>query len=347
MIATERAKRPSDWKAAQKAEEDTPETDPDCPFCPGNERLTPPEAGALRGDTKPDAPGWKVRVVPNKFPALVNPESLPEDDRDMPSIPGQVPEDLDTAMYWRSPGAGAHEVIVESTLHNGTLGSYTTGHLKDILSVLRERVLLLYDRDVVKYVQVFKNHGERGGASLAHPHFQIVALPVLPTVIANEGLRQKDYEARTGRCLFCDLVEREIEKDVRVISKSDRFVALSPFASRYSYETMVVPRKHIPSYPALTEEDLSSLAETIGGLFSRYEALFSSMPYNMIFHGMPDMALGGRKWPYHFHIHVYPRLNTEAGLELGTGVHINPSPPEAATKQFLEAPGTEGGSDHA
>ncbi|MEX0973973.1 MAG: galactose-1-phosphate uridylyltransferase [Bacillota bacterium] len=343
VIATERTKRPSDWKGAQKAPKEHLDKDPGCPFCPGNEHLTPPEVTALREGTEPDQPGWKVRVVPNKFPALIESAALTEESREVPSVQGQVPEDLDTAMYWRAPGVGAHEVVIETIAHDGTLGSYTAGHMQSVLEVMKERTLLAYDRKEIKYVQVFKNHGERGGASMAHPHFQIIGLSVLPTVLANEGARQRHYESKTGRCLFCDLVEREIEKGVRVVQKSKDFAVIAPFASRYSYETMIVPRKHISSFADAKSEDLSSLAETIVNLFGRYESMFSSLPYNMVFHGMPLSARETRKWPYHAHIHIYPRLNTEAGLELGTGVYINPSPPELATQQFLAAPADEGG----
>jgi UDPglucose--hexose-1-phosphate uridylyltransferase len=219
--------------------------------------------------------------------------------------------------------------------------------MRDVLSVLRERVRLLYDRDEVKYVQVFKNHGERGGASLAHPHFQIIGLPVMPGTVVNEETRQRDYESRTGRCLFCDLVEREIEKDVRVISRSDAFAVIAPFASRFSYETVIVPRRHLSCLSDASDDDLLSLAEAIVSLFSRYETMFASLPYNMVFHGIPAKTRGDRKGLCHAHIHINLRLGTEAGLELGTGAYINPSPPELATKQFLSANDGEGGFDDA
>lgn len=333
LIATERAKRPSDFKAAQKPEEPARPVDPACPFCPGNEKMTPPEISALRGDTARDTEGWQVRVVPNKFPALVRPEDLPGEDA--PSVPAEGPENLGTAMYWQVPGVGAHEVVVESTAHGGTLGSYPVDHLKDVLGVLKERSLLLYDRPEIRYVQVFKNQGPRGGASLAHPHFQVIGLPVMPAAVASEGARQREYEARAGRCLFCDLVEREIEKNVRIVKATPEFVALCPFGSRYSFETLIIPRKHISCFTEMGPADDKGLAAVMVDLFSRYEALFASMPYNMVFHGVPAAIRQKRKWPFHAHIHVYPRLNTEAGLELGTGVYINPSPPEAAAQQLV------------
>lgn len=337
VIAAERAKRPSDWESAQRSRKDIPSSDARCPFCPGNEKLTPPEVKAVRGESPPDEPGWTIRVVPNKFPALVRPEDLPGEEGERSALQGQAPEGLHTAMYWRIPGIGAHEVVVESTLHNATLGSYAPEHLACVLEVLKERALLLYDRRETRYVQVFKNHGERGGASLSHPHFQVIGLPVLPSAVVSEGLRQREYESRAGRCLFCDMVERELEKDVRVVGKSAEFVVLSPFASGYSFEALIVPRKHLGSFAEAGVEDNRALAQALVDLFRRYEALFPSLPYNMVFHGIPETARNRRNWPYHAHIHVYPRLNAEAGLELGTGVHINPLPPELATRQLLSA----------
>lgn len=335
VIASERAKRPSDFKAAQKPEEAAGRTvDPACPFCPGNEKMTPPEISARRGDTVPDSEGWQVRVVPNKFPALVSPEDAAGDEA--PPV-GEGPENLAAAMYWQAPGVGAHEVVVESPAHGGTIGSYSADHFAAVLGALNERTLLLYDRPEVRYVQVFKNQGQKGGASLAHPHFQVIALPVMPSSVTSEGARQRDYEARAGRCLFCDLVEREIEKGARIVEKTEDFVALCPFGSRYSFETLIVPRKHISCFTELGSSNEKRLAEVMVSLFSRYETLFAALPYNMVFHGVPGPVREKRKWPFHAHIHVYPRLSTEAGLELGTGVYINPSPPESAAEQLLSA----------
>ncbi|MGE5578728.1 MAG: galactose-1-phosphate uridylyltransferase [Bacillota bacterium] len=344
VIATERAKRPSDWKAAQKASSGSPEHDPACPFCPGNEKHTPPEVASLRDSGGPDEPGWRVRVVPNKFPALVQPGSLPEYDQDAAVT---QPADLETAMYWRALGVGAHEVVIESNSHNTTLAEYTPNHLKDVFLMLRQRITDLYSRKEIRYVQVFKNHGERAGASLAHPHFQIIALPIMPAAVLSEAQRQRDYESKTGRCLFCDLVEREIEKDVRVIRKTEDFAVLAPFASRFSFETLIVPRKHVTSLAEGGTDYFTGLAENTVDLFARYESMFASLPYNMVFHGVPAGPRGHRSAPFHAHIHVYPRLGTEAGLELGTGVHINPSPPEVVAKQFLQAGRLQGGFVHA
>ncbi len=335
IIATERAKRPSDFKAAQKAET-LPEHDPKCPFCQGNEKLTPPEVFALRDGTRSDEPGWSVRVVPNKFPALMPAKEAPEEVLErLRSGGSKAPETGDPFMYWQVPAVGAHEVVVESVRHDLSLGGYTKEHLAAILEVLKARMLALYDLKEVKYVQVFRNFGPAGGASLVHPHFQIIALPVLPPRVAQEQARFLQYESTTRRCLLCDLVEREIEKDERIIAKTEDFVMLCPFASRHSFETVIIPRKHAANFAASSHSELSQLAEAVEGLFSRYEALFSSLSYNIVLHSASVPGRNKSGQPYHWHLHVLPRLTIEAGLELGTHVQINPTPPESARQQFL------------
>ncbi|HHW25798.1 MAG TPA: galactose-1-phosphate uridylyltransferase [Firmicutes bacterium] len=335
IIATERAKRPSDFKASKEAEH-LPERDPKCPFCPGNEKLTPPETYALRNGTEPDSPGWTVRVVPNKFPALspASGASLEELEALRAGM-SWPPETGDSSMYWEVPAVGAHEVVVESARHDLSLGDYTREHLASVLEVLKTRMLALYDRQEIKYVQVFRNFGPAGGASLAHPHFQIIALPVVPPRVSLEQARFLKYESTTRRCLLCDLVEREIEKGERVIAKTDEFVVLCPFASRHSFETSIIPRKHSPNFAASSGAELSSLADTMGDLFSRYETMFPSLSYNMVLHSAPLSGRNKGGQPYHWHFHILPRLTIEAGLELGTHVQINPTPPEVAREQFL------------
>lgn len=326
VIATERAKRPTDFSSAQETT-DLPEFDEKCPFCPGNEQMTPPEVYALRTGGTKDTPGWSVRVVPNKFPALSGVKHMESGATKPPGID-------DFSLYWTMPGIGAHEVVVESALHNGTLGTYTLSEMTDIISVLRDRSLSLYEKEEIKYVQVFRNSEAAGGASLSHPHFQIIALPLVPGKIQNEISRIKEYEVVTGRCMLCDFMEREAGKDARVVRKTDEFITICPFASTRYYETMIVPRKHSASFCRIGIHDLEALAQEINILFGKYEKLFSSLPYNLVLHSAPPEKPGNQGWSYHWHVHIYPRLNIEAGLELGTGVYINPTPPEIVARSL-------------
>jgi len=338
VVATERAKRPLDFKGAQVDLAPATPRDPRCPFCPGNEQMTPPEVYAVREDGPADGPGWKVRVVPNKFPAFLPKDLLSREDWERAkSSFGSFPQAQDDSMYWDMPATGAHEVVIESPRHDITLGTMDLKSLQLVLDTLKKRGIVLYDLGLIRYVHIFRNWGPRGGASLAHPHFQIIGLPFLPTRLETEMRRFLHYQARTGRCLLCDYIERELEKDVRVVYRNASFVVLCPFASRYSYETMIVPQKHRASFLE-SKEELGGLSEALSKVFSRYEDLFLNLSHNLVFHSLPDSGKekGGE---YHWHIHVYPRLTVEAGLELGTGVYINPTPPEAAAREFLAEEG--------
>lgn len=332
IIASERAKRPNDFRAAQQHEDPVPDRDPGCPFCEGNENETPPEVHALRDSGKPDTPGWRVRVVPNKFPAL-RPAETAEIDSGMADIE-VVPEVDDSSMYWRMQAIGAHEVVVETTKHNGTLGTYTVEDMAAVLETLKQRYRVLGDDKHIVYVQIFRNWGPEGGASLLHPHFQIIGLPLLPPEVSTELSRFSEYESKTGRCLMCDYIERETEKDERVAFKNREFIVLCPFASRFSFETLIVPRKHSVTFSELDNDKAVQLAEIFTSLFRAYEKMFSSLSYNIVFHTLPPPKRSRKQPADHWHIHVYPRLNVEAGLEKGAAVWINPTPPELAAQQF-------------
>lgn len=332
VIAGERAKRPSDFKSAQMEMGPTPERDPRCPFCEGNEEMTPPEVYAVRKDGRTNGPGWTVRVVPNKFPAFVPKETLNAEELEKcEPLEEQPPQADDASMYWESFSVGAHEVVIESPRHNRTLGSMSEDEILLVLKSIRMRAQVLNDVDYIKYVHIFRNWGPRGGASLLHPHFQIMGLPFIPKNISLEVQRLAHYRDVTGRCLICDYLERELEKNIRVIKVTSEYVVLCPFASKYSYEVLVLPRKHGLSCLESGENGEKGLAQIISWLFGKYEDMFSSLSYNLVFHINPK----GASQHYHWHIHVYPRLNVEAGLELGTGVYINPTSPEAAAKEFL------------
>ncbi|NLC16243.1 MAG: galactose-1-phosphate uridylyltransferase [Firmicutes bacterium] len=332
IIASERAKRLSDFKSAQADKKTVPESDPGCPFCVGNENETPPEVYALRDSGGENEPGWRVRVVPNKFPALRQAEAA---EGDVGAVDGEcAPEVDDASMYWRMPGIGAHEVVVESTRHNGTLGTYTAEEMAEILETLKQRYRVLGDCKPIRYVQLFRNWGPEGGASLLHPHFQAIGLPFTPPEVSAEISRFREYEAKTGRCLLCDYIERETEKDERVALRNDEFIVLCPFASRFSFETLIVPRKHSRTFSELDNDKAKHLAGIFTSLFRAYEDMFASLSYNIVFHTLPPPKRTRKHPTDHWHIHVYPRLNVEAGLEKGAGVWINPTPPELAAVQF-------------
>lgn len=333
VIAQERSKRPVDFPRSQKRHELSKARVDDCPFCPGNESMTPPEVAAFR-EGRPDEPGWSVRVVPNKFPAFVPPEKASEEEQDaFQHGLGETDEVLATperAMYWELPAIGTHEVVIDSPVHNATIGTYSQETVTGIVRMLRNRHRDLSCRPEIAYVHIFRNWGPEGGASLSHPHFQIIGLPFLPQALVEEGLRLHGYMRRTGRCLVCDLAEREMEKDERVVMTTEAFRVFAPFASRFSYETLIIPKTHRADFGEISEEECKALGTTLTGLFARYEALFPSFSYNVVWH---SIGRDGETRPgFHWHIHVFPRLTSMAGLELGTGVFINPTSPELAAE---------------
>jgi UDPglucose--hexose-1-phosphate uridylyltransferase len=316
VIATERAKRPSDFKRPAEQRKDA-ET---CPFCYGHEALTPPEIMAYRPSGGRDGPGWSVRVVPNKFPALAIEERH-----------GGV--DLGGEFYRRQPGYGAHEVIIESPAHDSDLSTHSPDQLRQVWRALRDRFSDLRGDQSLRYIQIFKNHGAIAGASLEHPHFQLVATPVIPTVAAQELRGALRYYEQHGECVYCNLITREFLDGERLVAENRDFVAFCPYSSRSPFETWILPREHRSDFDAIDDRALDSLAHLLRETFVRLLGSLENPPFNLILHSAP-LDLEATEY-YHWHLEIIPRLTIFAGFELGTGVYINPTPPETAA-QFLK-----------
>ncbi|MHB8730368.1 MAG: galactose-1-phosphate uridylyltransferase [bacterium] len=321
IIANERAARPSDF-----AKGGEPEAAPsaNCPFCEGRESTTPPEIAAIRRPgTAPDSPGWQVRVVPNKYAAL--------------RIEGSTDVTWE-GMYEGMGGVGAHEVIIETPEHAAHPGVMVPDHLASVLWMYRERYRDL-DRDPrFKYLLLFRNHGRQAGASLAHPHSQLIALPIVPKRAEEELEGAQAYFAREGRCVFCDILRQEAGEDGangrRLVWKNDEFIAFAPYASWCPFELWILPRRHVASFGALEDRQLRPLAETLQGVLGRLYACLNNPPYNYIIHTAPYDAKVDHF--YHWHIEVLPRLSQVAGFEWGSGFYINTVPPEDAARYLRE-----------
>lgn len=317
IIATERSKRPSDFPVREEVRKSG-----NCPFCQGNEALTPPEIMSYRREgTAADEPGWWIRVVPNKFPALERGELKEKPQQDGP--------------YTRLKGIGAHEVIIESAEHDVSLENQSTRQIEDIFRAWRDRLYFLRNLDDVKYVQIFKNEGAVAGASLQHPHSQIIAVPVIPDVVREELRGAEAYYNSEGECLYCRINVLEQEKRVRLVAENDSFVAFCPFASRFPFETWISPRKHQADFSAMDDHLLGKMGLIIRDTLKTLTSSLKNPPYNMVLHTAPtgyeDSAY------YHWHLEILPRLTTVAGFEWGTGIYINPTPPEEAARYLREA----------
>lgn len=323
IIASDRARRPMDLSPHSPPR---PPPVSNCPLCPENENRTPGEIAAIRppGEAA-NSPGWTVRVIPNLFPALQSESSGKGESEGL--------------LKWVA-GRGAHEVVVESPLHDRGLGDHSLQHLTDLLRVCRDRLRELMDDPDHAYVQLFKNHGEAAGASLTHPHIQILATPVCPDAINREANAFRLHQERQGGCLLCDLIRTEIESGRRVLRAGKAFIAMAPFASRVPFEILIAPRAHLESFQDLDPAALTSLAGILKEQLGRVKEKLQDPPYNLALHTAPNSRF--RTGPYHWHLEILPRLVRLGGFEWGTGMYINPVPPEEAAKILLGT-GTEHG----
>jgi UDPglucose--hexose-1-phosphate uridylyltransferase len=316
IISTDRQKRPNDFRI-EKSELIGREF---CPFCAGHEGMTPPEVLAFRDNgAAPNGPGWDLRVVPNKFPAL------------------QVEGNLDRqgeGMFDRMNGIGAHEVIVETPDHDKQLATMSDGEIERVLWAFRERILDLKRDMRFRYILVFKNHGAAAGATLEHTHSQLIALPIVPDFVREELAGARRHFDEKERCVFCDIVREETAAGRRVIHENAEVIALAPYAPRFPFETWLLPRSHGARFEDGSRQTYENLARMIKAVLQRMNRALEDPAYNLVLHSLPFSEQ--RTDFYHWHVEVLPKVTRMAGFESGTGFYINPTSPEEAA-QVLRA----------
>jgi UDPglucose--hexose-1-phosphate uridylyltransferase len=315
IIASERGKRPSDFGLEPEKKKGE-----FCPFCYGNEDKTPPEIMAYRDPgTQKDGPGWWVRVVPNKFPAL--------------KIEGELSRQGE-GMYDKMNGIGAHEVVIESPDHLANFATMDEKYVQETIWAFRDRFIDLSKDTRFKYIIIFKNHGSAAGASLEHTHSQIIATPVVPKRAREEITGAQEYYEYKERCVFCDIIRQETTSVIRMVMENQDFIVFCPFASRFPFELWVLPKIHWSNIAHLKKGEVIELAAILKGAMAKLKNALNDPPYNFIFHCAP---LGEPELPYyHWHIEIIPKLTKVAGFEWGTGFYINPTPPEDAAKYLRE-----------
>ena len=335
IISTERAARKNDTNESKKPKMGF------CPFCPGNEDKTPlPEIYSVQKNgcsrhnvfdaeqiKKSD---WRVRVVPNKFPAL------------QIESPGKRKAE---GLYDKMGGLGAHEVIIETTEHVSEIPDLPLHQVVLILNTLKLRMHDL-ERDIrFRYLSLFKNKGEDAGASLQHPHWQLTALPITPSEVARELRCCKAHYDEKERCLICDLLSYELEKGERIVESNEAFVVLAPFASRFAGELFIAPSPdaHYHDFTGADDKTMEMLAPVLQRSLTRLSRKFNDPPYNIYMHTSPFWRKP-RNWhgetikdDYHWHIHIEPRMGKIAGFELGNDCCINTASPESVAKLLREA----------
>ena len=311
IIATDRAKRPGDFIRQSVP----PGTAKICPFDYGNEHKTPPELLAYRNNGGRDEPGWRVRVIPNKFPVL--------------GIEGELSRQGD-GMYDKMNGIGAHEVIVETPDHAATLSNMPEKQIEELFWAFKERVSDLKKDRRFRYIMLFRNHGEVAGASLEHPHSQLIALPVIPDSVREEVEGSKRFFDLKERCIYCDIIRQEASVGTRVVTDTDRFTVIEPYAPRFPFETWILPKRHESHFEDTDAPTLANLAWIVRTTLRKIDKVLERPPYNFILHSAPVQE------PflpyYHWHMEIIPKLTKVAGFEWGSGFYINPTPPEESAK---------------
>jgi len=314
IIARERVKRPNDF-VRQQPKRELPDFSSSCPFCPGNESMTPPQTLLYQ---KQDGNGWQVRAFANKFAAL--------------SPGGRTTRNMKEGFFTEMKGVGVHEVIVETPLHNRSLALMGEGEILKVLNAYQERYNKLSRQQFAKLVIIFKNHGILAGTSLEHPHSQMVVTPVVPKHIRLRHEVAIRYYDKNGRCLYSDLVRHELKSGKRIVMDTENFVAFHPFASQRPFETWILPKKRQASFGSVSDEDLGNLAHILRiNLVKLYRGL-NDPDFNYVIDTAP---VGDENEPYYmWHMRIIPRLTEVAGFEIGSGMYINTAVPEERA-QFM------------
>jgi len=293
-----------------------------CPFCEGNEKHTPPEIFALRDKNSPkNGPGWKVRVVPNTSPAL------------------KVELDLDRRaerMYDLMNAMGAHEIIIESPKHVANLADLEAEQVKKVVETYKERIADLKKDQRLRSIFIFKDYGEKTSSSIKHTHSQLIAVSVTPKNLKEELKGAKEYYDYKERCVFCDMIREELYLEKRVVSSNPDFLAIAPFASRFSHEVWILPKKHAVDFENMSLIQYDNFALLLKETLLRLKIFLNDPPYNYILHSGPNRTRRrGEAWKtldedYHWHLEIMPRFNRTHEFEWGTGLYVNPITPEEA-----------------
>lgn len=311
IISTERAKRPHDFRS-QRDKKHVPEHDNTCPFCTGNEEKTPPEIYRIPNDGQ-----WKIRVTENKFSAL-----SPDIERVRHN----------NGLKHLVTGAGRHEVIIESPQHNTTPALMPVEDVADIIRAYKSRFNNIYSDPRVEHVILFKNHGQRAGTSIEHPHSQIVGTPVTPLQVRNRIDEMTRYVDNTGQCLMCATIKDELSESSRIILNTEHFITFIPYAALSPFHTWIFPKKHKACFGQITDEEIADLAYNLKTILLRYYAGLDDPDYNYVIRSESPKESDSEN--FHWYLGIVPRVIQVAGFELGSGMYINTALPEESA-EFL------------
>ncbi len=332
LVATARGMRPK--KAEAPVERDTRPHVETCPFCRGNEHMTPPQIARY-----PQQADWEIRIVENLYPVL-------GDD-------GQQQSNFSFGLQHTIDGYGRHEVIIDHHQHGITLQDMSAGHIALLFGAYQERMQQLYRSDErIRYVLAFKNFGPAAGGSIPHTHSQIIATPVVPENVQTEVMHSRTFFDKNHHCIFCALIDealtfeatlyaretgevrRKINVGQYVVERGKKFIAIKPFASRYEWEIHILPLQHQADYLNTGADDLADFARVLQRSMARLDAVLGGAQYNYFLHSLPHgPSFADCATSYHWHLEICPRTSIPTGFELGSGLFVNTvSPEEAAEK---------------
>jgi len=309
IIATGRAKRPEEF-AEEEKETIKEDSEKKCFFC--FPEMTGQEEDVLIYQDEEGS--WSLRVFHNKYPAVSRTREV---------------KHMEEGPYFAMDGVGYHEIIVTRD-HKRQIALMEKEAVAEVIDAYQERYIDLMNKKSVKYVDIFHNHGSKAGASIPHPHSQLMAIPVISPYVQSELDGAEIYHRSNQHCVYCSMVEWEREKGKRIIFENDNFIALCPFASRVAFEVWVMPKKHSPYFERISSENKVQLAEALQKAVGKIYGALNNPDYNFYLHTAP---CDGKDYPhFHWHIEILPRTSIWAGFELSTGIEVSTIQPEVAAE---------------
>jgi UDPglucose--hexose-1-phosphate uridylyltransferase len=316
IYSPSRRKRPQDFQKISRAKELLPDTEKKCPFCPGNEHMS--DAIVLEMLNREQS-FWQTRVVPNKYPALTPDKHICRSSE---------------GIYLSMPGYGRHEVIVESPDHHQNIATMPQEAVEILIETYHRRYIELMQVHENMMAIIFRNHGQQAGASLEHPHSQIIVTGMVPQ---NRRWREEEaqrYFDKWGQCVYCDILEFELQNSRRVVQENQSFLAFVPFAAEVPFETWIMPKNHQADFGSISDQEKSDFALILKNVLANLYEKLNDPDYN---YAINTAARYKAEEPQvHWYCQIQPRLTTDAGFELGSGIRINPSLPEVDA-DFLNA----------
>lgn len=311
VIATGRAKRPEDFASHKKTEVKEISEDA-CPFC--NPEKTDQMKDVLiyeRSDSD-----WSLRVFPNKFPAFSR---------------SRIPKHYEEGPYFGMDGTGYHEIVVTRD-HEKSIALLETLEVAEIFDAYQNRYIDLMNKKSVNYIEIFHNHGGDSGATLTHPHSQLMAIPVISPYVKGELDGAESYYKSNKDCVYCAMIEWEGENGKRVVFENNKFIAYCPYSSRVAFEVWVMPKKHSPYFERITKDEKIELAEAMRATLKKIYIALNNPSYNFYIHTSPS---DGKDYPhFHWHIEILPRMSVWGGFELSTGIEVSTIQPEVAAEHL-------------